>query len=112
MHCRKDIVERLVLSSLSSRWLWYKVTGIDRTQRHRHTTHIPLTLRHTGHSFLATRFRFWKTLLVEEFIAEEFKALRERRVRRKVRNELEKTLRTGFHSGKNTTQEHTEQRIL
>lgn len=103
-------MESLAVSSLSSCWLWYKVTDTDMdAESQTHTVHTtPPYNTHTGHSFLATRFRSRKTLLVEAFMAEELKALRVSRVRRKVRKELEKTLITGLQSGKNTTQVHPE----
>ena len=87
MDCWKAVAESLALSSLSC-WLWYKAANTDI-----HTCTTPPYNTHTGHPFWATRFRFWKTLLVKELMAEEFKTFREKRVRRrKVRNELEKTL--------------------
>lgn len=48
--------------------------------------------------------------MVEDFMSEELKPLRESQARRrKVRNELEKSLSLLSHSGKNRTQEHTEE---
>lgn len=71
------------------------VQSCKHSHTHTHTT--PPYSTHTGHALWATRFRSWKTLLEGELMTEEFKPSKESKVkRRKIRNELEKTLRMGF----------------
>lgn len=56
-------------------------------------THILVIPSGPSRGVIPSRFIFWKALLVKELMAKEFKTFREKRVRRrKVRNELEKTL--------------------
>lgn len=60
----KRLCESLGLPSPSLCWLWFKATNTDMHV----ITHVPTSNTHTSSLCLATRFRFWKTLVVEEFI--------------------------------------------